>query len=229
MGKMVPNFVQQLSAVDEERERRLVEPAKVTQELRVSGVSFFDTGDDFSYEFSLRDLYLPLIAEDEPKCARYGLFVGWEFTVDTARAFLEVSSREARVVATTFLDTIHQSGGHSCWQDRLLVAPVRLRADAEASVRDIVTRYWFTNLQRADDEVRQNFFELAQQRGLDTSEALARTSCLKEAIYPLDASETNMKRLAADPERQERLLKPFMADDRLLKRLCLFIISDNSD
>jgi hypothetical protein len=45
----------------------------------------------------------------------------------------------------------------------------------------------------------------------------------------LDVSRANLEHLAVDPDRLDRLLKPFMNDDALAKRLCLFLVSENSD
>jgi hypothetical protein len=226
------NHLAELRAADERREYRRAELQRLTDELRMQGVAYFDSDDDFSFEFSLRDLYLPCATRVAQNQIHFNLFVGWELSNETARAFLDIVQAEARIVAMAFLDMLHQAGGYSTYQLRLLVAPVRLRAEAQDALKGIVSHYWLSNLQQQTavlDDARQEYVQLIGPIGLAAGEALARTTCFMEACYPLDASGANLQNLAADPDRHARLLQPFLRSDALAQRLCLFLISDNCD
>lgn len=220
-----------LNAADQERERQWAMHKELKTRLRVQGVAFFDSDDDFSFEFLTRDLYLPSTLQSGQSTVRFGLFLGWPFTNDIANAFLNVAAYEAPIVAWTFLEMQHQGGGHMTVQQSFLVAPVRMMADGEAVAEAIVKHYYFSLLRPdATEQNTSEYIELVGQHGLETGDALARTTnCLMESVYPLDASQTNLVRLAVDPDRHKRLFKPFMNNDLLAKTICFFLISDNCD
>ncbi|WP_375288776.1 hypothetical protein [Sphingomonas sp.] len=100
------------------------------------------------------------------------------------------------------------------------------------SATDIVRHYWRSQLSMPRDARacdRSDYIALARRHGLTADEALARTDCLMESIYPMDASQSNLERLAVDPGRHRRSLEAFVKSDLLANRLCLFLVSDNCD
>ncbi|MCW2364121.1 MULTISPECIES: hypothetical protein [Sphingobium] len=202
----------------------------IEEGLRIAGVVDVDTGDDFSFEFPLRDLYFPEFGTAHRGQPKFGLFIGWELRADTAQAFLEVSSEAAAVFAWRFTALWHQCGGHLCSQEAFLATPMRVRADTLETVKEIVDKYWYSNLQRAPAEKHfTEYKEFTAARKIAVDEALARTDCFMESVYPMDASRANLERLAADPDRHMRSLEPFMENKLLSERLCIFLISDNCD
>ena len=202
----------------------------IDDELRIAGVVDFDSGDDFSYEFPLRDLYFPEFAKSNGDEPAFGLFLGWQRRPDTARAFLDVASEAAAVFAWRFLGLWHQCGGHICWQEGFLVTPVRIHGEAIEAAKEIVNKYWYSNLQNSPAaRFYLEYKAFTGSHGIAVDEALARTDCFMESIYPMDASEINLERLAADPDRHKMALEPFMKNKILADRLCIFLISDNCD
>lgn len=209
------------------------EASKICAELRTRGVIYFDSDDDFSFELSLRDLYLPgKLVEKRKDKLRFGLFVGWQWNTDIARTFLDATAREAQIVAWRFVEMVHQGAGHDCVQQSFIVMPVRIRDEMSGFAEKVVRHYFFSCLRDpryAQEQDTLDYIEFMEQHGITVREALACTSCLMESIYPIDCSQGNLEGLTADPDRHRRALEPLMRSELLAERLSLFLISDNCD
>lgn len=201
------------------------------ERFRSLGIASWDTSD----EGPLQEERLPYSTfgdyDGHPVPIRFGAFLAWTQPV----AFW---NKVARTLAPGLLPRsgllyiVHQAGGHACLQLGCVGRPVELGESAlewaTALCRDHyhAERGWFSEGTPANIAA---YRERARSIGLtaDLLDDLCAGYDLVESLYPLDASDRNLRILLRDGIPAP--LAPILAKPEIRDGMIVLLIADNSD
>lgn len=196
---------------------------------------YFDTTDE-----APRVTMMPhtFATERSPPPHRFGVFLGWEWGAMASNGFYDAArnlSPEQWHEANVFRFD-HQGGGHACVSLYCIARPVRITSGFERFSERLCADYNLAGHWLGPDGSAGYFQEVARYRERLSDSAYATENAfsdgqpgLIEAMYALDATPNNLRRILAEPARDLRALAPLLEYPALARTMLVLVVADSID
>ena len=167
----------------------------------------------------------------------YGAFLGW---CENYRWWIEIGRHlsPGLLGKIGLVDVEHQAGGHSCIAWLCVGLPVKISSDMLGFAAELVRDHYHAlgghldgNRGDAHDaESRLAYRKRLASVGLSADLDLTISGYrFMESVYPIDATDRNLKRFLAQPGQALGALGPVLAVEGAREKLAMFLLAENSD